>query len=246
MCLYHASGRTFLGLFNSCQSFGSNKRGQRVSDEWSFWPNQIISYQNLVPLYRFVPTVLISYHCTDSYRLYRPRTDHVPTVLISYHYTDSYWFCTWFGIIQWSGLKVYWWILRDTTDNRPEEKFTTVWPFLFAVFLYFFNIETAEVVFSAYIYDYGRCSKYQNFGDGNGAVLPAIFWVRASTNPFQRTGSFTRSLLWPEHCPDSFRNLRTENSRGDAKIREWWCLVDLLEYGYLKRYLLRCMLQWIW
>ena len=73
---------------------------------------------------------------------------------------------------------------RDTTDNRPEEKFTTVWPFLFTVFLYFFNIETAEVVFSAYIYDYGRCSKYQNFGDGNGAVLPAIFWVRLRQTPF--------------------------------------------------------------
>ena len=73
-------------------------------------------------------------------------------------------------------------IFRDTTDNRPEEKFTTVWPFLLTVFLYFFNIETAEVVFSAYIYDYGRCSKYQNFGDGNGAVLPAIFWETASTD----------------------------------------------------------------
>lgn len=31
MCVYHASSRAFLGLFNSCQSFGSYKRGQRVS-----------------------------------------------------------------------------------------------------------------------------------------------------------------------------------------------------------------------
>ena len=95
---------------------------------------------------------------------------------------------------------------RDTTDNRPEEKFTTVWPFLFTVFLYFFNIETAEVVFSAYIYDYGRCSKYQNFGDGNGAVLPAIFWERAFINA-SSTGYFvTGDELRPELCPDTPRD----------------------------------------
>ena len=73
-------------------------------------------------------------------------------------------------------------MFSDTTDNRPEEKFTTVWPFLVTVFLYFFNIETAEVVFSAYIYDYGRCSKYQDFGEGKAVGLPAIFWERVSSD----------------------------------------------------------------
>ena len=67
--------------------------------------------------------------------------------------------------------------LRDTADHRPEEKFKTIWPFLITVFLFYFNLETAEVIFPGYLYEYGRCSKYHDFSDGSASILPAIFWV---------------------------------------------------------------------
>ena len=69
---------------------------------------------------------------------------------------------------------------RDATDTRPEEKFTTIWPFLITVFLFYFSLETAEVIFPSYLYEYGRCSKYHDFPDGSASVLPAIFWEMAS------------------------------------------------------------------
>ena len=45
-----------------------------------------------------------------------------------------------------------------------------------AIFFYFFFVETSEVVFSTYIYDYARCSKNLTFDSADGTTLNAIFW----------------------------------------------------------------------
>ena len=65
---------------------------------------------------------------------------------------------------------------RDSSDTRPEEKVSTVWPFLIAVFCFFFFIETSEVIYATYIYDYARCSEYMNFDQAAGSTLTALFW----------------------------------------------------------------------
>ena len=42
--------------------------------------------------------------------------------------------------------------------------------------MYFFTIETSEVVYSTYIYDYARCSSNLSLDSSDGAILNAIFW----------------------------------------------------------------------
>ena len=66
---------------------------------------------------------------------------------------------------------------QDTADQREEEDFKTIWPFLSAVFLFFFNIETTEVIFASYIYDYARCSEVAgSFSGSSASQLLTIFW----------------------------------------------------------------------
>ena len=79
---------------------------------------------------------------------------------------------------------------QDTADQREEEDFKvvypfilililtkTIWPFLLAVFLFFFNIETTEVIYASYIYDYARCSdRAGGFESSSASQLCTIFW----------------------------------------------------------------------
>jgi len=64
----------------------------------------------------------------------------------------------------------------DESDNRKEEKTTTIWSFLLGIFLYFFTIESSEVIYSTYIYDYARCSVNLDLDSSDGTTLNAIFW----------------------------------------------------------------------
>ena len=64
----------------------------------------------------------------------------------------------------------------DESDNRKEEKATTIWSFLLGIFLYFFTIESSEVIYSTYIYDYARCSVNLDLDSSDGTTLNAIFW----------------------------------------------------------------------
>ena len=65
----------------------------------------------------------------------------------------------------------------DESDLRKEEKPSTIWSFLICIFIYFFTIESSEVIYSTYIYDYARCSENLGLTSSDGAILNAIFWV---------------------------------------------------------------------
>ena len=59
----------------------------------------------------------------------------------------------------------------DESDLRKEEKPSTIWSFLICIFIYFFTIESSEVIYSTYIYDYARCSENLGLTSSDGAIL---------------------------------------------------------------------------